>query len=95
MIKATEIYNSIASNNNLAQSNAYSDYWSTLTGLVEETADNKYDYFRHVLQNKLATGKPYYKVKSLTAHTKSRVNPAVVRGTHRSLVPLFCGASHG
>ena len=27
--------------------------------------------------------------------TDQRVNPAVVRGTHRSLVPLFCGASHG
>ena len=25
----------------------------------------------------------------------SRVNPAVVRGTHRSLVLMFCGASHG
>ena len=25
----------------------------------------------------------------------AQVNPAVVRGTHRSLVPLFCGASHG
>ena len=78
MIKATAIYNSIASNNNLAQSNAYSDYWSTLTGLVEETADNKYDYFRHVLQNKLEIGKLDAKSKSPPAPTESQAMDVVL-----------------
>ena len=39
-IKVTAIANSIRSGNNLAQSNAYLNYWYPLTGLVEEPADN-------------------------------------------------------
>ena len=63
-IKATPISNYIRSSNNLAQSNAYSNYWSPLPGLVEEPAYNTYYDFNHVLQNKLETGKPDAKSKS-------------------------------
>ena len=62
--KATAVTNYIIGSNNLAQCNAYSNYWSQLTGLVEEPADNTYDDFSHVLQNKSAAGKLYTKEKS-------------------------------
>ena len=70
--KATEIDNSIRSSNNLYQSNAYSNYWYPLTGIVEETAGNTYYNFIHVLLNKSATGKPDAKEKPPPAHTKSQ-----------------------
>ena len=66
------MYKSIISSNNLAQYNAYSNYWYPLTGLVEELADNKYYDFSHVLQNKSATRKTDAKSKSPPDHTKSQ-----------------------
>ena len=43
----TAIANSIRSSNKLAQYNAYSKFWSPLTGLDEEPADNtNYDFSR-------------------------------------------------
>ena len=50
--------------NNISQSNAYSNYWSPITGLVEEPADNTYYDFSYVLQNKSSSGKPDPKAKS-------------------------------
>ena len=68
--KATAINNSIIRSNNLFQYNAYSNYWYPLTGLFKEPSDNTYHDFSHVLQNKLATGKPDTKAKSPPSHTK-------------------------
>ena len=62
--RSTAIANSIRSSNNLAQSNAHSNFWYPLTGLVKEPADNTYYDFSCVLQNKLASGKPDAKAKS-------------------------------
>ena len=39
---------------------------------MEDPGDNIYDAFSHVLQNKLANGKPFAKAKSPPAHKKSQ-----------------------
>ena len=54
--KATSIEDSIRSSNKLAQSNAYSQFWSPLTGLVEYPADNAYYDFNHVLKKNWQPG---------------------------------------
>ena len=76
--KSTEIANSIRSINNLAQYNPYMNYWSPLTGLVEEPAYNTYYDFSHVLQNKLSAGKPDAKDKSPPAPTESQAMSVVL-----------------
>ena len=76
--KATTIDNSIKICNNLSQSNAYSNYWSPLTGLVEGTDDNIYYDFSHVLQNKSASGKPDTKAKSPPPPTEKQAMNGVL-----------------
>ena len=74
--KATAITNSIRISNNLDQYNVYSNFWSTLTGLVEEPDDNTYYNFSHVLQNISSAEKPYAK--------KITTSPSIIPSNGRS-----------